>query len=56
LKKAAQKLFRLGAGGAETSTAKLGKGKASFCEQKEAKKLYLLWAVGVVGDTDSGPE
>jgi hypothetical protein len=32
-----------------------GKGKASFCEQKEAKKLYLLWAVGVVGDTESGP-
>jgi hypothetical protein len=30
-------------------------GKASFCEQKEAKKLYLLWAMGVIGDTDSGP-
>jgi hypothetical protein len=30
-----------------------GKGKASFCEQKEAKRLCLLWAVGVVGATDS---
>ncbi|HVE20802.1 MAG TPA: hypothetical protein VNC39_02410 [Acidocella sp.] len=25
--------------------------KASFCEQKEAKKLYLSWTMGVVADT-----
>ncbi|HTJ90985.1 MAG TPA: hypothetical protein VL356_12515 [Acidocella sp.] len=33
---------------------KAAQGKASFCEQKEAKKLYLLWAVGAVGDIASG--
>jgi hypothetical protein len=26
------------------------KGKASFCEQKEAKKLYLCWAMGGIVD------
>jgi hypothetical protein len=31
------------------------KGKASFCEQKEAKKLYLCWAMGVIGDNARGP-
>jgi hypothetical protein len=31
------------------------KGKASFCEQKEAKKLLLCWAMGVVADPAHGP-
>jgi hypothetical protein len=31
------------------------KGSASFCEQKEAKKLYLCWVMGVAADTASGP-
>jgi hypothetical protein len=31
------------------------KRKASFCEQKEAKKLCLRWAMGVGADTASGP-
>jgi hypothetical protein len=29
--------------------------KASFCEQKEAKKLLLRWAMGVVADIAHGP-
>jgi hypothetical protein len=28
---------------------------SSFCEQKEAKKLCLVWAVGVGGDNAHGP-
>jgi hypothetical protein len=30
-------------------------GKASFCEQKEAKKLYLCWAMGAGADNAHGP-
>jgi hypothetical protein len=30
-------------------------GKSSFCEQKEAKKLYLSWAMGVIADHAHGP-
>jgi hypothetical protein len=30
-------------------------GRTSFCEQKEAKKLCLIWAMGVVGDNAHGP-
>jgi hypothetical protein len=30
------------------------KGRTSFCEQKEAKKLYLFWAGGVSSSTRSG--
>jgi hypothetical protein len=33
----------------------IGRKKASFCEQKEAKKLYLIWAWGVGPDTAHGP-
>jgi hypothetical protein len=31
------------------------KGSASFCEQKEAKKLYLCSGMGSVGDSAHDP-
>jgi hypothetical protein len=36
-------------------SAQASEGKASFCEQKEAKKLLLCWAMGVVRDNAHGP-
>jgi hypothetical protein len=31
-----------------TDRIKISSGRTSFCEQKEAKKLYSSWLVGVV--------
>ena len=41
--------------GTDRSRAIGSEGKATFCEQKVAKKLYSCWARGVVADDAHGP-